>query len=579
MAVGDLPFWAILYVLANIAGVVLSLGLGYYAWRHRDEPGATSLVTVVAGATTWSAMVLLRIATGPYVFDGPFWLTTFWNRVMYLGIGLTVAGWFGFALEFTGRERFATRKTVGLLAIHPVAISLVAWFAPDLLWAVFEPSSTDMTGVTSEWGPAFTVHILYAYGLSVVGLFFLLEYIFRNRSLYRKQGLAVLLGSLSPFVGNLVYQGGLVPVDLAPTAYVVTSLAFGWAIFSYQLMDVTPIARDHVVDAIDDAVFVLDRDDRLVDLNPAAAVLFGVDRDAVLGEHVRTVVPTHAELLDRYEDAERVEDEIDVQADDERRSFEIRIYPLFDDHDRLVGRQFLLHDNTHQRRRQRQLEHQNEQLERVVSVVSHDLRNPINVARGYVDMTTETGDLDNLEPAERSFDRMETIIEDVLTMARDGGGVDDTEPVTLDAIAEDGWQQVDTGEATLEVVDSMTFAADRRKLQRLLENLFRNAIDHADGTPTVTVGTIDTDDESILIEGESFGFYVADDGPGIPAGERADVLDAGYTTAETGTGLGLSIVQSIAEAHGWTVEITESRTGGARIELTGIVPVGRAAAV
>ncbi len=74
----------------------------------------------------------------------------------------------------------------------------------------------------------------------------------------------------------------------------------------------------------------------------------------------------------------------------------------------------------------------------------------------------------------------------------------------------------------------------------------------------VTVGIIES------------GFYVADDGAGIPPSEREKVFRGGYSTAGRGTGLGLSIVEEIATAHGWEVAVTESADGGARFEITGV---------
>lgn len=91
-----------------------------------------------------------------------------------------------------------------------------------------------------------------------------------------------------------------------------------------------------------------------------------------------------------------------------------------------------------------------------------------------------------------------------------------------------------------------------------MENLIHNAIEHAGEDVTVLVGTTET------------GFYVEDDGPGIPKDERDDVFETGYSTAHDGTGLGLSIVQQITESHGWELDLTEGPMGGARFEVTDV---------
>lgn len=196
-----------------------------------------------------------------------------------------------------------------------------------------------------------------------------------------------------------------------------------------------------------------------------------------------------------------------------------------------------------------ELRRQNERLAEFASTVSHDLRNPLQVARGNVTLLEEDlADADEdvreeLDGVASALDRMETIIEDVLTLARGGATIEETHPVDLETVAREAWGTVETDAATLTVEDAPTIAADRDRLKRLLENLFRNAIEHAGPDVRVEVG------------GTADGFFVADDGPGIPPQDREDVFKYGYTTAESGTGLGLSIVRTIAEAHGWEVHL------------------------
>ncbi|QZP38072.1 sensor histidine kinase [Halobaculum magnesiiphilum] len=205
------------------------------------------------------------------------------------------------------------------------------------------------------------------------------------------------------------------------------------------------------------------------------------------------------------------------------------------------------------------LRRQNDRLEEFATIVSHDLRNPLAVAKGQTELAAESVDDERLEKAARAHERMERIISDVLTMARTGSVVEETEPVDLSTAAPEAWSTVDTAAATLDASDAPSVRADRSRLVQLLENLFRNAVEHGGDDVHVTVGRIDDPDRS--------GFYVADDGPGIPEGDREAVFDHGYTTHEEGTGFGLSIVRGIATAHGWTASATASGAGGARFEF------------
>jgi PAS domain S-box-containing protein len=207
--------------------------------------------------------------------------------------------------------------------------------------------------------------------------------------------------------------------------------------------------------------------------------------------------------------------------------------------------------------RERELERQNEQLAEFASIVSHDLRNPLSAAEGYLDLYRTEGDDDHLDAVARTHDRIGALIDDLLELAREGPEATDFEPVELSGLVEACWENVDTAEATLEVDVAAEIRADRSRIAQLLENLFRNAVEHGGDDVTVTVGGLDD------------GFYVADDGPGVPDAERARVFESGYSTCEDGTGFGLSIVREIAGAHGCEVRVTSSETGGARFEVTG----------
>jgi PAS domain S-box-containing protein len=202
-----------------------------------------------------------------------------------------------------------------------------------------------------------------------------------------------------------------------------------------------------------------------------------------------------------------------------------------------------------------ELARQNERLDQFASVVSHDLRNPLSVAQGRLDLARATDDEEHYRAVERAHDRIEELVDGLLTLARRGERKDDPVPVDLGNAAEQAWRTVETGELELVVDADRTVKADPERLRQLLENLFTNAVEHADGATAVTIQEVED------------GFAVADDGHGIPSGDREAILESGHTGSETGTGLGLAIVDTIVDAHGWTVSIGESDAGGARFEF------------
>ena len=269
----------------------------------------------------------------------------------------------------------------------------------------------------------------------------------------------------------------------------------------------------------------------------------------------------------------------------------------------VVGYLFLADERVQRRRR---LEQQRERLEEFASVVSHDLRNPLSVAVGNIELAAELDEdasAERLDRALDALDRMDDLIGELLTLAREGETVQSAEPTDLRSVVETAWETVgERADAALVVDDPLgTVPCDADRLRQALENLFRNALEH--GTPEdvdalpgsdpagsgsgdrVASGTFSTREESpgeraagdaavrVRVGRTDDGFYVADDGPGIDPDQRDAVFEPGHTTAPGGTGFGLAIVERIAEAHGWTVSAARSREGGARFEFVFDEPI------
>ena len=238
----------------------------------------------------------------------------------------------------------------------------------------------------------------------------------------------------------------------------------------------------------------------------------------------------------------------------------------------VVGYLFLADERVERRKR---LERQRERLEEFASVVSHDLRNPLSVAVGNVELAAELdGDAstDRLDRALDALDRMDGLIGDLLTLAREGKTVEAAEPTDLRSVVERAWRTAGEPADAALVVDGPlpTVRCDSGRLRQAFENLFRNAIEHgAPAAPAESDASIEPDDAAVRVRvGETDeGFYVADDGPGIDPDQRDAVFEPGHTTAPDGTGFGLAIVERIAAAHGWTVSVTAGREGGARFEF------------
>ncbi|WP_440988983.1 PAS domain S-box protein [Haloarchaeobius baliensis] len=338
-----------------------------------------------------------------------------------------------------------------------------------------------------------------------------------------------------------------------------------------------------MVETVGNGVYTFDEDYYFTAVNEAMSTLTGYDRDELVGMHASEIFDetdleraraARKELLDSAHDVATVERDI-RRADGSTFPAEIH-FGLLPFTDEFRGTAGVVRDVTERKARQERLRRQNERLDEFASVVSHDLRNPINVASASLDIYRENGDERYLDDIETAHERMLDIVEDVLSLARHGHTVDEVQPAPLSAVASRAWSVVDTADALLATPDDVVVTADSGRLQELLENLFRNAREHATGDARGTADertgadVADTVDDPLTVRVGAFddGFYVEDDGVGIPEERREQVLEASYTTNERGTGFGLAIVEQIATAHGWTVAVTEGESGGARFEFT-----------
>lgn len=199
-----------------------------------------------------------------------------------------------------------------------------------------------------------------------------------------------------------------------------------------------------------------------------------------------------------------------------------------------------------------------ERIEEVASVVSHDLQNPLTIAGGYLARARSDGDDESFEHVEDALDEIRAISDDVVDLARLGQPVQETRPTDFGAVVDSCWRECSPGAGELVIDEADPIESDRNRVRSLLERLFDNAVRHGPADATVSAGTTEE------------GFFVADNGPGVPDGEYDAVIEAGYSTVQQRPGLGLTIARAIAEAHGWSLSLSESAGGGLRVDITGV---------
>jgi PAS domain S-box-containing protein len=325
-----------------------------------------------------------------------------------------------------------------------------------------------------------------------------------------------------------------------------------------------------LIESSPDAIIIANPEtEEIVEVSQGAEVFFGYTQEELRSmgvfdlhpaserERYERLFDTHLQeqpaVISQFDDGSPV---CVVTADGDRVPVEINAWMIGDERHSQPLFQGVFRDVSERLYRQRELERQNERLNEFANTVSHDLRNPLNVAQGRATLLDQEYDSEHLDSLRSALDRMEEIIEDTLTLARNGQRVGEMESINLASRVGNYWQMVDTPDATLEIKDDLTIRGDPNRVQHIFENLFRNAVEHGGDDVTVQMGQVDEDT-----------LYVEDDGPGIPDDERDAVFELGYSSKDDGSGFGLAIVKRLAEAHGWETTLTDSESGGARFEF------------
>ena len=556
--------------------LVLSL-LALYLARQWGSDAAAPGIRLATGV-----VACLAVTVGLYVLDvSSVVLETnvLINQLEYIGLAPLTPLMLAYVLVYVGRGELLTPRTYALLFL-PAVLTLAVVFTNDLHGWFWPAQRIDPgTGqLVNEFGPAYVGFFVYTYVYGVASVALLVREAADAHGVYLRQVVALIVGIAAPLVGGVVYVLGLVP-DHYPTptyaAFVVTAVAFGWPAVRYDLFGLVPIARRTLLSQMEEAVVACNDRGVVVTANDRAADLLSTDREALIGANVDDAfAPIDAEVPLGGAILRGREERTTATVGD--RVVDVSITPHTQSGHR-VGQLVVLTDVTGRHDRERQLSRQNAYLDEFAEVVSHDIATPLGVIENRARLVELTGDSGHVEDVFESTDRIRRLMDELLELARQGKRISETEPVDLASVVEDAWTAIDTGGATLSVAGSRRIQASPSRLRQLFENLLRNAVEHgalpaasADEDGSGRSATVGSSPLAVTVGTVPGGFFVEDDGVGIPEEERSRVFERGVTSAEDGTGLGLAIVRRIVEAHGWTVVVTEGEAGGARFEVTGV---------
>jgi signal transduction histidine kinase len=540
-------------VLVSLAGGLLAVGITRAAWRNRDEPGAVPFAVLMAGVAIWAS----SYALGGVVAD--IGLRRALELPIEVGKALVAPAWLLFALQYTGRGDWITRRLLALLAVIPVVtLVLVATSSEHaILWTNYRIDPV-LGAATARFdpGPWHYLHAVYGWLLIGAGMALLLDTVQERHGPFGAQGAALLAGALLPFATHVKRTFMLPPepaLDLTPLALTATGVLFSVALFRFDLLDLVPatrrLGRGAAIEATDVGMLVVETGGRIVECNPAAAAAVGRSASDLVGRDLAEVAPDIA--------LGPGNETVALVGAAGRRTYDVRVAPVTDERGREIGLTVTLTDVTARERRRQRLEVLNR-------VLRHNLRNDLNVVIGTADQLAERDDPEVASQAERIADRAESL-HGVGETARDLEDLiaeSDREWTTcrLDEFLAGIVDQYADAPAHIEVVaDPVHLRTNEHVLSTVLDNAIENAVEHAgtpDDPPTVRIDASRGADGGVTIR-------VADDGPGIPPRDRTPIVEGTEGDVSHGSGIGLWVIAWGMDALGGTVGFDDDADGAA----------------
>ncbi len=572
-----------LYVVLLTIAVVVDVSIALYAWTRRATPGGTYLALLMAAAAIWALANAAEFATPDIATK------IIWGKASYIGIVNVPPLWLLFTLSYSQRTQWFARRRVVLLWVVPVIIlGLVATNElHHLVWPRITPDpSAPGLMLIYEHGPGVWLNMLYSYPLLLLATIWLVRVVFNSAQLYRRQAAALLAGAAIPWVVNALYLAGyrlFSSLDPTPVAFTLTGLMMALGIFRFQMLDIVPVARDSLIESINDGVLVLDTRNRIVDINPAACRMIGLDAERAIGQPARTLLAQWGALLERFRGTLEEQVEIAPQVGSTLPWLELRISPLYNRRKQFTGRLIALHDITARKRAEealylyaRELEASNAELDAFAHTVAHDLKSPLSTLAGFGDLleqkhTAMSGEqlATSANSIARSARRMINIIDELLLLAsvRKMEEVP-TGPLDMAAIvaaAQERLQDIIDGcPAEITLPPAWPTAVGYAPwVEEVWVNYLSNALQYGGAPPLVEVG-FDIAHEAVdKFPKFQVRFWVRDNGTGLTAEEQGRLFTP-FTRLDQarakGHGLGLSIVRRIVEKLGGQVGV-ESEVG------------------
>ena len=535
--------------------IVVGTTAALLAWRERPEPGATPLAAMLAGQVWWSVFFVFELRAPTLARK------VFYSNVQWVGVVVIPVAWLLFALEYTGRDRYLRRRYVALLSVVPAVTVLLALTGDPYGLLYIETSLVSEEGTAAlrrVGGPWFWVATGYTYLLGLFGSIPLLGLVRSDALPFRGQSLALLVGTLAPWAGNALFLVGAVPmdgIDPTPVLFAVSGVAYLGAITRFRLLGTSPSPKHRagrlVFERMRDGAVVVDRHDRVVDMNDRAAAVLDVDPSAALGVPAAEVVPNYCQLPAEGQSSRHFSTGEGINA----ARYDATVTAVSDVHGEPLGRVVAFHDVSDHLRRQQRLEVLNR-------VLRHNIRTETNLIHGNADLIDAEGD--RVEAVKEGAARIETVSD----KARDAidifeRGRRSADAVALSSVLRECVERVHEcyPDVTVDCETDGELGTVPSVLTPVLHNVVENAAEHNPAAdPRVWIRATRADGEVRV--------RVADDGPGIADYERAVLRRGNETALKHGSGLGLWLIAWGTDMAGGELTIADREGGGTVVTAT-----------
>jgi signal transduction histidine kinase len=553
--------YAILLLISALASVITMT----FIWGRRSTPGARPLFILMLGAAEWSLTYAIHWIM-PDLSAKDFWLDT-----TFVGAVVVPTSFLVFTLVYTHRESWIRWQSVVLLSVIPVLTVIILWTDPyhGLFFAGKRPPDATFF---HDGGPWFWIYITYAYLLILFGLLLLIHQFFSMKRLYRNQVGMVLLAALLPWGASILSLTNFNPfpqLDLPPLAFVLTGILLTVNLLQGRFLDIVPVARNILVENMSDSVLVLDTQNRIVDINPAAqSILEDIPDQLVLGRQFNSVFSNWIDVIAQFQGVLEKRAEVRLE-ENPPRYFDVQINPLYDHHGRFSGRLITWRDVSERKRVEMEREQLIADLDAYAHTVAHDLKVPVSAIIGFAELLLEEDEPANdadlkeiLTRIHQASYKVHTIINELLLLAsiRDVTTIS-AQPlrmqeiiqetiIRLDRVIKDYGAQVTYSNSWPEALGHAPW------IEEIWMNYISNAIKYGGRTPVIEL------DARMMPDGTA-QFRVRDNGQGISRQDQEKLFNQFErldTMRAEGHGLGLSIVRRIVEKLGGEVGV-ESEIG------------------